>query len=58
MWQPPRDTRGVWSGTRVCSWVPRAAQGVVDKRDVDTIGPSWAQPLPCLSSAPAPGEQR
>ncbi|XP_036685253.1 PH and SEC7 domain-containing protein 1 isoform X3 [Balaenoptera musculus] len=27
MWQPPRDTRGVWSGTRVCSWVLRAARG-------------------------------
>lgn len=38
MWQPPRDTRGVWSGTRECSWVWRVAQGAVEERDQDTIG--------------------
>lgn len=38
MWQPPRDTRGVWSGTRVCNWVLRVAHWALGERNVDTIG--------------------
>lgn len=42
MWQPPRDTRGVCSGTRVSNWVLCVAHGAVGEREVDTgRGHDW-----------------